>query len=59
MPELKSYDLFITDIKNSDGETCEVVRINSRLAFNKDFIDEMKAAGVKKYVYETTETEEV
>ncbi len=55
MINLKSYDLFISEFDEKDdngnttGERQEVVRIDSRLAFNKQFIQECKDAGVKKW----------
>lgn len=46
--ELNSYDLQIKDIKNEDGTTSEVVQIRSQIAFDEDFIEEMKLSGVRK-----------
>lgn len=44
--ELNAYDLIIKEMDSGD----EVVQIRGNLAFNTSFIDEMKQAGVEKFV---------
>lgn len=51
--ELRSQDLCI----NETNDGTEVVNIKGNLAFDVDFIQEMKDLGVKKYIKEE-ETEE-
>jgi len=52
--EFLPKDLVIKDIPCSDGETRECV--NFRYGFSKEFIEEMKSAGVQKVL--TVEVEE-
>jgi len=49
--ELNHYDLSIKKItRQSDGQVNEIVQINPRLAFDLDFISEMRAQGVRDIV---------
>lgn len=56
--ELNNYDLIIRPYKDhEDGSDREVVQIASRLAFDSDFIEDMKSKGVKTVVNKNTEEE--
>lgn len=48
--ELNHYDLEVRTIKNKDGDELEIVSLNSRLAFDPSFIEEMKGQGVRPVV---------
>jgi len=49
--QLNAYDLSIGEFTDKNtGEKREIARIDSRLAFNDDFIRSLKEAGVKKYI---------
>lgn len=54
MIELRPQDLQIKETNDGD----EVVNIKGHLAFDADFIAEMKEKGVKKYVKQQEEEEE-
>ena len=47
--ELNSYDLFIKEITDKEGNDVKVVSLRSALAFNEDFIIDMREQGVKEY----------
>lgn len=48
--EFRAYDLYIGEVNNKEtGLIDEVVRIKGQVAFDPDFIEEMKLKGVKKY----------
>lgn len=53
--EFRPQDLMIKDTNNGD----EVVNIRSSLAFDPEFIAEMKANGVKKYIQQEETEEEI
>jgi len=51
MIEFRPYDLTIGEfIDKNTGETREIARIKSALAFDDAFIAELKAQGVTKYI---------
>jgi len=52
---LKARELFITDYKDKNGIVSEVVRIKGGVAFDQGFLNECKAVGVKKLVFQEKE----
>lgn len=47
--ELNSYDLYIEEITDRNGDKKDVVKISNRLAFDEQFIKEMEDSGVKHF----------
>lgn len=59
MISLRPSDLIIEEYENKEGNTVEVVNIRGALRHDLTFIEEMRNAGVKKYVgYEEEDEEE-
>lgn len=59
MIELQSRDLQIKKITTKDGDEVELVEIKGGVAFDSDFIEEMRLKGVKdKAIKQEEETEE-
>jgi len=56
--EIRSQDLFVKTITDKDGIEREVINFRSALAFDEDFIEEMKEKGVKTFVEEGTDNDE-
>lgn len=57
--ELNHYDLYIEDIQNREGDEVEVAKISNRLAFDHDFIAELKENGVRKLVKYNKQQEQI
>ena len=57
--EFNHYDLYVETITNREGDKVEVAKISNRLAFDRDFIEELKAQGVKKIVKYNNQEEEI
>jgi len=57
--EFNHYDLYIETIKNREGDMVDVAKISNRLAFDRDFIEELKIQGVKKIVKYNSQDEEI
>jgi len=55
--ELRPTDLYIKDIEIR-GEIREVINLRNSLAFDEDFIAEMRGNGVRKFVPEDEAEEE-
>lgn len=53
--ELRTQDLFIKDVQTKEGMR-EVINLRGSLAFDEDFIQEMKANGVRKFIEEEDTT---
>lgn len=58
MIELQSRDLQIKKITTKNGEEVELVEIKGGVAFDVDFIEEMRLKGVKDKPIQQEETEE-
>jgi len=56
--ELRSNDLYIKDVETKNG-IVEVINLRNTLAFDQDFIEEMKTNGVRKFVPEEEEEESI